>query len=1295
MYGLDEHGGPDQLWSLYADDHGLIHAATSTGLTTWDGERWTVTYTPSNTPVFSVARWRDDRLYAGTRNDLGYFANDDAGVLQYYSLIDEWSFEEKQFGAIWHTSAIEQGVAFVASDALYLWDGARVTTIDDAPTGRYRLFAFADHWLFKANDDSRVYRLSILNRKERARHRIDRSGFELPADALLRALFLNAQGQLVAVTGSHGIFVEQDGAFVQQVPADAFGKNAPLYDGIQASDGYYYMVSNQAGLFILSESLEVLRHYTERDGLGSNGLFAAIEDRQGSIWLSGSPSVEQLIPPHRYSRFKVGDRSTSVFRAEFIDGALTTAGDGLYQMRWPDEPTGTPTFVNLSDSNLTTMGLIEYDNHLLATTRTGVMARDLATPDSPFRHINDVFNTVSFAIDPLTGQLFFSSHDGAYRLKRNDEGWQTTPVPNTRDDLDFQVFDDSGALWIGTTTQELYRIDDAQFPARETQVTKFTGTDGLGIGNVLPFRYDDRVVIGTRNGLMDFEADREPQLRLMEELPAIFHTPDEDVFRVYEDPHYSAGQKRLWYRIGNHQGLAELDTAGRWTVNEELFRPFPERGYREFRTSDERTVWVGMVSGEVFRIDVPRSRQPPPQGLLNIRRVDNLRSGATISGGGQLLEPLAPASNSLRFAFALADSSTDKVTQYRYRLRGSADERWSPWSPESTKDYTELSGARYVFEVAARDAWGREAQAEIGFRVLPPWYLTTAAWASYAVFALALLALSGWVTQRWRTRTLERQKAQLERTVKERTEQVNAKVEELRQQQVLKDRFFANVSHEFRTPLTLTIGPLETLVNEHKDKLAEPVRQLASTALSNASKMLALVGQVLDLNRLEAGKLPLRVARYDAAELARRVTERFTPWAAQHDQELVCEDYAEPLALWFDQDQIDKCLSNLLSNAIKYSGDGSRITVTVLRESDRVGLEVSDDGAGIAPDAQAKVFERFYQDRASEQVTEPGTGIGLALVREMIGLHAGSVTLDSQPGEGARFTLWLPRGNAHFDAEQLVEPVTVAEPQTGAGDPIAAVPRDDAGSEDRTTLLIVDDNEELRNFISLRLSASYRILNAENGEQGFALAREALPDLIISDVMMPVMTGLELTEKLKSTPATRAIPIILLTAKATKRETVEGFASGADDYLTKPFDTSELIMRVKAQINTRKMIRESLEFERAADAASISARQPFAEQLERCVLDNLSNPAFNVAMLAETLHTTRDTLTRKCKKATGLTPLAYINQVRMHHASILLRRDELSVSEVAYGVGFESLAYFSRRFKQHSGKSPTDYIAAR
>lgn len=1119
----------------------------------------------------------------------------------------------------------------------------------------------------------------------------------LPKDTSLKKIIVSSNNTLLAFTSKHGIFEEVDGQFVNIVGPEVFSDGSYLRDAIQARDGYFYVITSKHGVYIFNQQLELQRHYTEAHNIDTAALYSVMQDNQNNIWLSGRVNIVKFVPPHFYSTYTSETDSTGTQSIGLVRGKPTIAGYGLLSLQHGDKPFSPASFKNLKANDIFNFHFIEYKNHLIYSERPGIHAIKLAensgelsgnsnnikTIGEPFKIVEDV-EAKMFAIDPVSNSLFVSTFaPGLLRIDLIDEQWQSTVIDGTNDYLDRIEIDEQGIIWVGTPTQELYRIVNAQFDDKPTKVEKFTE---LPPNNVFPFKISSGIVLGTDDGWMEYDAENEPQIGPVNNLPEKFSQRSNPLYRLLEDE-----QHRIWYQVGDAKGFMRRQTDGSWVTNENIFKPMPNISTSGFARTGDNIVWYALASGPVYRIDFKRMQQLPTAAQLNIRQITDLKTNQEIVGGLGLhkLADLDQQKNNIRILYALSDNSIDNRTEYRHRLLGSHNDSWSRWSAENQKDFTELRGAHYQFELEAKDGWGRVVSKTLAFTVLPPWYLSNIAWTCYILSALLMLFLSGWLTQRWRTRKLQQQNIILEETVAERTSEVSAKVDELKEQQALKDRFFSNVSHEFRTPLTLTIGPLETVLSEHSEQIDPQVTSLTTMALRNANKMLALVGEVLDLNRLEAGKLPLRVSQYDLAELLRLLQQRFEAWAEQENQSISCENCEEPLLLYFDQDQIDKCVANLLSNAIKYSGENTHITIKLVNQSDSVTVQVIDNGQGISEQAQAKVFERFYQEKSSEQQTTPGTGIGLSLVKELIELHHGEVDLVTSSGEGCCFSLCLQKGTQHFNQEQLVEPIELAEAPEIPVNQLIKV--ENQHQQDKTTLLVIDDNAELRHFISLRLSANYRILQAQDGEEGFRLAKKSLPDLIISDVMMPKMTGYQLTEKLKDTASTRSIPIILLTAKASKREIVEGFTRGADDYLSKPFDTSELVMRVNAQINSRKVIRETIQFEQSIANVDKTVKTPFIEKMHTQVLGHLSEPEFSVEELANLMAMSRATLSRKSKDELGMSPRVFMVQTRIQHACYLLQEDKLSVSEIAYAVGFESLSYFSRSFKKQTGKSPSEY----
>jgi signal transduction histidine kinase/DNA-binding response OmpR family regulator/ligand-binding sensor domain-containing protein len=1209
-------------------------------------------------------------------------------------LLDGWTSEQRQFGEVWSTAANRHGVAFVTEAASYYWDGKTVSKIQGVSGGRHRIFAVDDGFIFKPTADNSLYKIVVDGTSEHHLLTVNKTHFTLPAEAYARKIIFNLAGELTVISAKHGIFVQQGRNLVQTLSGEDLGEGVQIYNGIQASDGYYYLASRFNGLFILDKSFELVRNYTEQDNLGANTLYAVLEDLQGSIWFAGIPNIIKMIPPHRYSTFELGDSSTIIDKLDVVNDQVIAAGDGLFALNKPESPYQSPKFEAMIAGKEINFDTLEYRGYMLYAGDSGVFARKVENVDEPFQNILSTGWARSLQVDPVTNTVFASTYEGLFHMELENAEWSNNFIAGTKDDLEFVAIDDSGIVWAGTSTQELYRIENAQFKDKLTKVEKFGSADGLAPGNVMPFKLSSKVVFATTDGLMDYQQNRQPELKFVSGFPEIFTLKDHDVFRLYED-----FTGRIWYRIGQYTGFIKQQENGEWLTESNLFQPFSSGGFKDFLVTSENTLWFAQSSGQVYRANIKLSATPPTKSDLKIAQVSNLDDNSILYGGRLFkatLPVLNQTNNSIRIYYALGDNSILKPTYYRHRILGVGPAKWSEWLVEDHKDYTLLAGGDFEFQLEAKDDWGRIYATQLSFSVLPVWYLSTLAWIIYGLVLLVLLILSGYLTQRWRTQKLKAVNLHLENTVAQRTHEISVKVEELEQQQILKERFFSNVSHEFRTPLTLTIAPLQDVLRDHPDlqqSFAFPIQ----TALRNASKMLDLVGHILDINRLDAGQFPLRIAEYDIAELVNLIAPRFDAWAKQHQQTITIKGAQDPLMVFFDRDQLDKCISNILSNAIKYSGDNSQIEIRLIKRKGQVGIEVKDNGQGLPSELQSKIFERYYQGKSSEGITEPGTGIGLSLVKELMELHKGQVELCSEIGQGCCFTLWLKSGNNHFLQSQLVERVALPTQSNMASEvafptPTLANAADNSESsndEDITTVLVVDDNIELRQFISLRLSGYYRIIQASNGKEGLSKALSMLPDLIISDVMMPEMNGLEMLGELKKNELTSLIPVLLLTAKSAKRETVEGLQSGADDYMSKPFDTSELIARISGLINSRKMIRTKIEAELSTSNIVIHKTSSFTEKLRHEIAQNLTNPEFSIDTLAQALALSRRSLGRKCQEECKQTVGQFITEVRMEAALKLVKEQKLSISEIAYGTGFESLSYFSRTFKKFYGESPS------
>ncbi|MCC6459059.1 MAG: response regulator [Saprospiraceae bacterium] len=523
-----------------------------------------------------------------------------------------------------------------------------------------------------------------------------------------------------------------------------------------------------------------------------------------------------------------------------------------------------------------------------------------------------------------------------------------------------------------------------------------------------------------------------------------------------------------------------------------------------------------------------------------------------------------------------------------------------------------------------------------------------------------------------------------------------AEAEKLRELDRIKTAFFTNISHEFRTPLTLISGPVsQWLSNPHPDgQLAVPLAE-AQLLRRNANRLLELVNQLLDLSKLESGRMQLAVGRDDLGRALRVLAHTFDSLAEANGIDFQVEAPESPLEAWFDRDKLEKIISNLLSNAFKHTPTGGTIHFSARVEQQTLLCSVADTGPGIAPDDADKIFERFYQ---VEGASDKGTGIGLALVKELVALHRGEIAVESRPGQGARFILHLPVGEAQFGpAEKTTQPVPVAAPprQPVPAEPTASAAAAPPESAEQPLCLIVEDHRDVQEFIRDQLAGAYRILLAPNGREGFQLATEHIPDLVVSDVMMPEMDGNELCRLLKTDERTSHIPVILLTAKADQDSRLSGLETGADDYLTKPFDARELRTRAQNLVDGRRRLREQFRRDVWLQPKAIalsSADDRFLQRLTDILEERLADEQLNVEDLAHRIGLSRSQLHRKLTALTDQAPVEFIRMFRLKRAKDMLEARTGNVSEVCYDVGFSSPAYFAKAFKDAFGISPSELL---
>jgi len=770
---------------------------------------------------------------------------------------------------------------------------------------------------------------------------------------------------------------------------------------------------------------------------------------------------------------------------------------------------------------------------------------------------------------------------------------------------------------------------------------------------------------------------------------------------------------RLW--IGTNRGLSMLDTRTFRFRNYDVQDGIQgnESGtYGLCLTSSGEMFYGGSGGVTIFYPDSIRDNPHIPPLVFTDFKITN-KSVLPGAPGSPLVSTITEAKqitlsyhdNMISFEFAALDYTMPAKNRYAYKMEG-FDKEWIGSGNAHVATYTNLDPGTYTLRVKGsnNDGVWNEQGISLFITITPPWWKT--AWAYGAYVLLAGTILFGFYRIRMNRLRLAHQ-VELEHLEAEKIQEVSR----------LKSRFFANISHEFRTPLTLILGPADQIAAVTKD---ESIREETGVIKRNAQRLLHLVNQLLDLSRFEAGQMKIRLQHADLVEIVSGVAASFESMAARRNIRYTIGRPGGPIVGWFDPDAIEKILTNLLSNAFKYTNDGGTVALGLQvmpsgqgdQKSQHVEITVTDSGIGIPSNLLERIFDRFYQVDDSHTREHEGVGIGLALTKELVTLHKGSISVQSKLGWGSTFTVHLPLGKERLEADEIGGEESLRGTSAGGRTHPEAPPRVEPQatevepeSEDDLTaeadllqrlpiVLIVEDNADMRHYIGRHLGGSYTLDNAADGAEGLERAIATVPDLIISDVMMPKMDGFELCRKLKQDERTSHIPIVLLTAKAERGHKIEGLETGADDYLTKPFDVKELTIRVKNLIEQRRKLRErfrSTVVIKPSELAVTSADEKFLMKAIAAVEKHMAESNYDTEAMADELALSRMQLYRKLKALTGKSPHFFMRTLRLQRAADLLKKRTGNVSEVGYDVGFSNPSNFARAFKEEFGVTPSEY----
>lgn len=851
--------------------------------------------------------------------------------------------------------------------------------------------------------------------------------------------------------------------------------------------------------------------------------------------------------------------------------------------------------------------------------------------------------------------------------------------------------DSQGNLWIGTG----WGIDVLEKGSDEFKQYVYNGSNPgiLSNNSILDIVEDSRglVWVGTQDGLnlFDRQSSSSTVFRVEDGLP------HNTILTVVEDDRHN-----LWVSTPN--GISNIII----TEDASKARSYSFKNYDEadglqgkqfnenaaFKTSRGELIFGGGNGFNMFSPQNIGSNKTAPQVVLTDFQIFNKHVGiGELVNGEEILQKaivqtrevtLRHHENVFSIEFAALSFFHPDKNVYQYKLEGFNDDWVTTVGPARKVTYTNLDPGDYVFRVKASNndgVWNEEGTSLI-ITVLPPFWKTTYAMALYALVILAALLLSRRLIQQ-----RERMKFQIE--------QERQTAQRMHELDMMKIRFFTNVSHEFRTPLTLILTPLEKMIKQVTSPDEKSHLQLI---YRNARRLLNLVNQLLDFRKLEVQELRYNPSEGDIISFIQEVTSSFFDLSEKKNIALTFKTEVAHLEALFDQDKVEKILFNLLSNAFKFTPENGSVTVAVrLLPADESGIpwvefSVADTGIGIPVDKQERIFDRFFQHDLPGSLVNQGSGIGLAITKEFVRIHGGNITVDSEPEQGSTFTVLLP--------VQEIKGYTYQQPVLADVRPATEILLDEeAIPHKKYAVLLVEDNEDFRFYLKDNLKTQYRILEARDGKAGWDKALTDVPDLIVSDVMMPEMNGLDLCKKIKNDPRTSHIPVILLTARTADEQKLEGFEGGANDYISKPFNFEILQARIRNCIAQQDRLRKAMNRKvlevQPSEIAITSLDEKLIQRAIETVEKSMGDSGFSVEELSRELGMSRVHLYKKLLSLTGKSPIEFIRTIRLKRAAQLLEKSQLTVAEIAYEVGFNNPKYFSKYFKEEFNTLPSLYAS--
>ena len=1102
-----------------------------------------------------------------------------------------------------------------------------------------------------------------------------------------------------------------------------------IFSVVEYQSGTLLCGTENDGLFVLNSKGDIQKKYTKQDenlfGVQSNSIWSIYCDDENRIFIGYyDKGVYKYDPLH--------------FKFSFLQNNI---GSDLRPF----------------PSSISSIFKDAKENIWFSSIDGGVYFYD--TSREVFTHFNDPNNKIASGLNSLDIPSIFidskenvwvaSWYNGIYLLKKGSKRFinyntKTNPESILSNRVVSFAEDSKGIIWIGTFSGGLISYDPSTRDFMHYNSDAFVQLE-LDNSNIRKVIVDsqDNIWLGTRKGLFRYSPKTGRLVSMNAEIGKVSggRISEFIVFSLYEDlnkniwigtdgygvfSYTNVEDKFTWhmnnsdmrnisinsitqtydgmYWLGSDRGLiqynAATDASKTFSTPDGLLS---NNVNRNAFFQDSETLYVGTSEGICFfDFDDMLTNENPPKIKLTNLKISNIdvpiHPEGALTKALHLMDTLRLNHNQSSFAidYTGINYTRGANNSYAYTLEGLED-NWNYVNDLRTATYTNIRPGQYVFKLKAANndgVWSATSK-DLFVKVLPPWWNTIAARLGYVLFAFLLVF---YIYRILRLKGIEKQKVVLERNQRKQTEELHNK----------KIQFFTNISHEFRTPLTLILNPLESLVSSSmRLNLPKEVRDKHKTIHRNTKRMKRLIDELMDFRKMQFSKIQVRAKNVNIRNEIEEVLLNFKEESIDRKINLHSDfDKLFDHNVWVDSSMFEKIIYNLLSNAFKATKDGGSIRIQAVNHNAGVifplidpekpipALEVvvQDSGFGVKKENIKKIFERFYQDKQNNEQYYGGTGIGLEVVSAFIEYHKGKIEVESAENIGTSFKIYFPLGNTHFEPNQLVNNEVMFE-QTQDEEEVLALSEDSQEHADQReySVLIVEDNMELREYLKSELSVTYKIHEAGNGRVGYDMAKALRPDAIISDVMMPELNGFEMCELLKKDKETSVIPILMLTAKVSEKDRIQGIDAGADVYLKKPFSLNLLKSHLKQMILSKNQFYNSYFDSLDLKIDTESNDKKTLADVVTVIGNNLSKEDLSVQNIADELHLSRSKLYRLIKNMTAMSTNELIRKIRLEKSKELLESSDMSIGEICYRVGFASPSYFTKRFKTYTGLIPKQF----